>query len=70
MLEKAYSGLSIGSPLDENNHVGPLIDKDAVNTMMEAIDKAKKDGGILVFGGEQLEGRRLHLWLLRKTSNY
>ena len=56
MLEKAYSGLSIGSPLDENNHVGPLIDTDAVNTMMEAINKAKNDGGILVYGGEQLEG--------------
>ena len=56
MLEKAYSGLSIGSPLDENNHVGPLIDTDAVNTMMEAINKAQKDGGVLVYGGEQLEG--------------
>ena len=56
MLEKAYSGLSIGSPLDEKNHMGPLIDTDAVNTMMQAIDKAKKDGGILLFGGEQLEG--------------
>ena len=56
MLEKAYSGLSIGSPLDERNHVGPLIDNDAVNTMMTAIDKAKKDGGVLLFGGEQLEG--------------
>ena len=56
MLEKAYSGLSIGSPLDEKNHMGPFIDTDAVNTMMQAIDKAKKDGGILLFGGEQLEG--------------
>ena len=36
--------------------MGPLIDKDAVNTMMQAIDKSKTDGGILLFGGEQLEG--------------
>ena len=35
--------------------MGPLIDTDAVNTMMQAIDKAKKDGGILLIGGEQLK---------------
>ena len=56
MLEKAYTGLSIGSPLDEKNHVGPLIDKDAVNTMMQAIEKAKQSGAKLIFGGEKLEG--------------
>ena len=56
MLEKAYSGLSIGSPLDEKNHMGPLIDTDAVNTYDASYRQAKKDGGILLFGGEQLEG--------------
>ena len=56
MLEKAYTGLSIGSPLDEKNHVGPLIDKDAVDTMMRAIEKAKQSGAKLIFGGEKLEG--------------
>ena len=29
-LVKAYKQLRIGDPLDEQNHVGPLIDKDAV----------------------------------------
>jgi aldehyde dehydrogenase (NAD+) len=28
----AYEQLKIGNPLDENNHVGPLIDTDAVDT--------------------------------------
>ena len=55
-MKKHIAGLSIGSPLDENNHVGPLIDTDAVNTMMQAINKAQKDGGVLVYGGEQLRG--------------
>ena len=29
-LANAYKQLRIGDPLDQNNHVGPLIDKDAV----------------------------------------
>ncbi len=34
-LVAAYKQLNIGNPLDEKNHVGPLIDKDAVK-MYEA----------------------------------
>lgn len=56
MLVKAYSGLKIGTPLDANNHVGPLIDKDAVNMMQEALATAKKTGGKVIFGGEVLSG--------------
>ncbi len=48
----AYGQIKIGNPLDENNHVGPLIDKDAVNTYLAAIEKAKTEGGnVLVEGG-------------------
>ena len=48
----AYGQIKIGNPLDENNHVGPLIDKDAVNTYLAAIEKAKAEGGnVLVEGG-------------------
>src|SRR5690606_5485622 len=36
-LVAAYKQLSIGDPLDQNNHVGPLIDKDAVTNYMNAI---------------------------------
>ncbi|MBC8047310.1 MAG: aldehyde dehydrogenase family protein [Fimbriimonadaceae bacterium] len=51
-LIKAYSQLRIGNPLDENNHVGPLIDKGAVNDYLNAINKAVEEGGkILVEGG-------------------
>jgi aldehyde dehydrogenase (NAD+) len=56
MLLKAYSGLRIGSPLDEKNHVGPLIDKDAVKSMQKAISLAKEQGGKVLFGGEVIEG--------------
>jgi aldehyde dehydrogenase (NAD+) len=52
VLKNAYSQLSIGNPLDQSNHVGPLIDKGAVNDYLNAIEKAKSEGGkILVDGG-------------------
>jgi len=55
-LTKAYTQLSIGNPLDENNHVGPLIDRDAVNMYLNAIEKAKKEGGNVLVEGGVLEG--------------
>jgi len=55
-LVKAYSQLKIGNPLDQNNHVGPLIDKDAVTAYLNAIDKALKQGGKIVVEGGVLSG--------------
>ena len=56
-LAKAYAQLSIGDPLDENNHVGPLIDKDAVEMYLTAIEKAKSEGGNVLVEGGVLEGK-------------
>ena len=51
-LTSAYKQLSIGNPLDQNNHVGPLIDQDAVNNYLHAIEAAQKEGAkVLVEGG-------------------
>ena len=51
-LVSAYKQLRIGNPLDENNHVGPLIDKDAVKMYNYALEKVIEEGGnILVEGG-------------------
>jgi aldehyde dehydrogenase (NAD+) len=48
----AYGQLTIGNPLDQKNHIGPLIDKDSVNTYLAAIESAKAEGGkVLVEGG-------------------
>ncbi|MFZ2950017.1 MAG: aldehyde dehydrogenase family protein [Desulfuromonadaceae bacterium] len=55
-LVTAYSGLKIGNPLDESNHVGPLIDKEAVGAFQKALAQACGEGGTLVHGGEVLEG--------------
>ena len=53
---KAYAQLRIGNPLDEKNHVGPLIDTDAVNNYANAIAKAKQEGGNVIVEGGVLSG--------------
>ncbi len=55
-LTGAYPQLKIGNPLDQNNHVGPLIDKDAVNTYLSAIEKVKAEGGNFLIEGGVVEG--------------
>ena len=48
----AYGQLRIGNPLDEKNHVGPLIDTQAVEMYNQALTKVVAEGGkILVEGG-------------------
>jgi len=55
-LAKAYQQLKIGDPLDSNNHVGPLIDKDSVNAYLKAIEAVKAAGGKMAVEGGVLEG--------------
>jgi aldehyde dehydrogenase (NAD+) len=56
-LVNAYSQLKIGDPLQEKNHVGPLIDQDAVNKYLSAIAKCKEEGGNFVVEGGVLKGK-------------
>lgn len=56
-LVNAYGQLSIGNPLDPSNHVGPLIDKDAVRSYQDALRKVRKQGGNLLVAGGVLEGK-------------
>ena len=55
-LAAAYSKLVIGNPLDEKNHVGPLIDQDAVKYYLQALKKVKAEGGKAVVEGGVLSG--------------
>ena len=54
---KAYKSLKIGNPLNQNNHVGPLIDISAVNTFSEALKQINKEGGKIIYGGKVLSGK-------------
>ena len=55
-LVAAYQQLKIGDPLDQQNHVGPLIDTDAVRMYLASIEACKKEGGRFVVEGAVLEG--------------
>ncbi|MFM8255234.1 MAG: aldehyde dehydrogenase family protein [Bacteroidota bacterium] len=54
-LKAAYQQIKIGNPLDSQNHMGPLIDKEAVNQYLRAIEDCKKAGGQFVVEGGVLE---------------
>jgi aldehyde dehydrogenase (NAD+) len=55
-LVTAYNQLKIGDPLKEENHVGPLIDKDAVKIYLDAIKRCKEEGGKFIVEGGSLTG--------------
>jgi aldehyde dehydrogenase (NAD+) len=55
-LASAYKQIKIGNPLDAKNHVGPLIDKDAVNSYLTALQKIREQGGKFAVEGGILEG--------------
>lgn len=55
-LANAYKQLRIGNPLDPANHVGPLIDHDAVTMYLEALTAAKKEGAHILDKGGVLSG--------------
>jgi aldehyde dehydrogenase (NAD+) len=56
-LANAYKQLKIGNPLNEKNHVGPLIDKDAVAAYLSAIEKCQAEGGKFIVDGGVLKGK-------------
>src|SRR6056300_1051509 len=56
-LVKAYDQVRIGDPLDANNHMGPLIDTDAVDQYLNALSAAKEQGGKALIEGGKLEGK-------------
>ncbi len=55
-LVKAYSSVRIGNPLDEKNHMGPLIDTEAVGYYVSALRALEKQGGTVLYGGKVLSG--------------
>lgn len=55
-IKNAYKQLNIGNPLDQHNHVGPLIDKQAVDMYEKALSAALAEGGKVVVEGGVLTG--------------
>jgi len=57
-LLAAYKQVRIGNPLDAGTLMGPLIDDDAVETMMTAVKAIREQGGQVLCGGERLSGEK------------
>lgn len=55
-LVKAYGQLRVGNPLIKAVHMGPLIDRQAVETMQTALSRIKWQGGNILTGGDVLSG--------------
>jgi aldehyde dehydrogenase (NAD+) len=55
-LTKFYSQLKVGNPLDLNNHMGPLCDRDAVVKYEAALARVKQENGKIIFGGKVISG--------------
>ncbi|WP_425349449.1 L-piperidine-6-carboxylate dehydrogenase [Cohaesibacter celericrescens] len=54
-LKKAYNSLPVGSPLEANTLVGPLIDQASFEGMQASLANAKQEGGIIT-GGARADG--------------
>ena len=54
-LLRAYSSITIGDPLDPKTLMGPLIDEEAVGSMMAALERARSEGGEVLCGGRRLD---------------
>ncbi len=55
-LIEAYKQVTIGNPLEEATLMGPLVDRDAVDTMQAALLTLEKQGGRILYGGDILSG--------------
>ncbi len=56
-LKNAYGQVKIGDPLKDSTLMGPLIDKGAIDDFLNAIDRAKQEGGEVVYGGDVIESK-------------
>ena len=55
-LKAAYAQVRVGNPLEETTLIGPLIDRDAVERMVQALDRIRNEGGEIIFGGRARDG--------------
>jgi aldehyde dehydrogenase (NAD+) len=51
-LKAAYAQVRIGDPLDPKTLMGPLVNRAAVEEMMDGLERARQQGGEILFGGE------------------
>jgi aldehyde dehydrogenase (NAD+) len=55
-LVKAYRQVRIGNPLEKDTLMGPVVEHVAIDDMMAALERVRKEGGEIVYGGDKLDG--------------
>ncbi len=68
-LIRAYGQVRIGNPLDEGTIMGPLINRRAVDDMMDGLRRVREQGGEILFGGQALEGCYVQPTLVRARAD-
>ena len=60
-LLNAYKQVNIGDPLDSNTLMGPLVNQQAIDAYLNAIDLVKKSGGEIHYGGKAIDGKGFYV---------
>ena len=55
-LVRAYAGVRIGDPLQGDTLMGPVVNRQAVEDLIEARRSVVAEGGEILYGGERLSG--------------
>jgi aldehyde dehydrogenase (NAD+) len=53
-LLKKIQTIKVGHALDKNSSIGPVVDEKQLMSNLDWVDKAKKEGAELIFGGKKL----------------
>jgi aldehyde dehydrogenase (NAD+) len=68
-LVKAYRQVKIGDPLDAATLMGPLVNRRAVDDMMDGIRRIREQGGEILYGGEKMVGCFVQPTLVRARAD-
>jgi aldehyde dehydrogenase (NAD+) len=68
-LVKAYRQVKIGDPLDPATLMGPLVNRRAVDDMMDGIRRIREQGGEILYGGEKMVGCFVQPTLVRARAD-
>ncbi len=55
-LRHAYRQVKIGDAMDETTLMGPLVNRRAVEDMMDGLRRIREQGGEILYGGERMMG--------------
>ena len=55
-LKKRVESITIGHPKDLSNYMGPVVNKNAMETILRYVQTGQKEGGKLLTGGERAPG--------------